>query len=109
MITRRWDNTICGPINDLGAPLPPDNPRRPGRGRPSDLISPKWKCQTTYFMAEHIEELYKATAWGVLRCYDDCGKLTDKTYGYKRWEPADEWRKVEGSDFEDSYRGPILP
>jgi len=109
MTTRRWDSTTCEPINSLGAPLPPDNPRRLGRGRPLDWISPKWKCQTTYFMAGHMEELYKATAWGVLRCYDDCGKLADEMHGYKRWEPADEWRIIEGTDFEDSYRGPIVP
>jgi RHS repeat-associated protein len=108
VITRRWDNTICGQVNRHEAPLPPDNPRRP-RGRVRGLISPEWKCQTTYFKTGYLEELYKATAWGVLRCYDDCGELTDETYGPKRWESEDEWRKVEGSEFEGSRRGKIFP
>ncbi len=89
--------------------MPPDNPGKPGGARPRDLIDPKWKCQTTYFTAGHIEQLYKAKAWGVLRCYDGCGKLTDETYGYKRWESADKWEKIEGSDFVDNYLGPIFP
>ena len=89
--------------------MPPDNPRKPSRSRLWDLISPTWKCQTTYFKTGHNEELYKATAWGVLRCYDDCGNLTDENYGYKPFESADEWRKVEESDFTESYRGDIFP
>ena len=33
--------------------MPPDNPRKPSRSRLWDLISPTWKCQTTYFKTGH--------------------------------------------------------
>jgi len=110
-ITRRWDDTRCGPGFGIGAPFPPDesgsDSRKRRRNSVIDLINPKYLCQTTYYMAGHTDELYMATGFGVLRCYSDCGKLVDSVIGYKRLADKDEWRKIEDSEFEESHAGRI--
>lgn len=108
IITRQWDRTICLPLFQVGpVPTPPSK----GKASPWDWVLPPliWKCQTIYYSAGHKEELYTAMAWGILRCYNDCGELTDETVGYKRWKPADQWQKVEDSDFVRKRLGPIYP
>ncbi|MCH9671030.1 MAG: RHS domain-containing protein, partial [Gammaproteobacteria bacterium] len=111
----RWDHTVCGSVAKPGAPSPPGfgdvKPRRRSRFGVMDWFFPQtvYKCQTTYYEVGELEERFAATAWGVLNCFDSCGKLVDSTYGYKRWPDADEWRAIAGSEFFRSRRGPISP
>jgi RHS repeat-associated protein len=94
---------ICGmPYPEIGPPTPPGEPNpRKRRKKPSpwDWIGPGGKCVKRIVLITHDEQLYMATAWGKLVCVDDCGHISE-VYGYKRWEAADVWRKVEGSETE---------
>jgi hypothetical protein len=92
----------CRFYTEVAPPTPPGEPGNPPKRKkpgPWDWVGPGWKCVKRIVLITHDIELYTAMAWGKLICVDDCGNI-DEVYGYKRWESADEWRKVEGSETE---------
>ena len=105
---RTWDFTLCAPLPAIGAPLPPTNLRRP-RWHPRDIAFPIWKCQTTTNEYGYYEELHEATAFGIQRCYSECGKLITENIGYVRWPEYDKWVPVEGSEWSESHRSVTFP
>ena len=112
-IVEEFDFTICGPVFEFGLPMAPTSQSSARKANPFDWAGASWKCQTTTTEQGYVEELYEAYTFGELRCYDDDGDLIDETdnllFSTRRWPDKDEWRKVEGSDFSKSHRGPVFP
>ena len=97
-ITEEWSKISCFPIPKPGRPGLGSGRPKPGALPPVDFAL---LCQRTYFEQGNWEREYKRGYWGVLRCYDDCGKLTDETYGFKYTDSVWQYDR----DHFDSYQG----